>query len=66
MFHVTFISDLEGSVLPTDPLDLSYWVTQCLPIDRENRVKLLSFDSALERLQYALTLIDKVNSLFLS
>ncbi|KAK6624825.1 hypothetical protein RUM44_011689 [Polyplax serrata] len=53
-----------SSVLPKDPVDLSYWVAQCLPFDGENRVRLLSFNTAVERLQYALSLLSKCQKLY--
>lgn len=53
-------SDISSSALPTDPVDLSYWAAQCLPVDDIHRVGMLSLNTAVERLQYALILLAKV------
>lgn len=51
---------MSNTNLPSDPLDLSYWLAQNLPIDDVHRVGMLGLNTAIERLQYALTLLAKV------
>lgn len=51
---------MNNSVSPVNPLDLSYWVAQSLPIDGVDKIKFLGYDTSIERLHYALNLITKV------
>ncbi|XP_060079019.1 protein cereblon-like [Ylistrum balloti] len=49
--------------MPQDAVELSYWVTQNLPLDDGLRVNLLSIDSAVQRLRCALSIIEKCSIL---
>ncbi|XP_058809346.1 protein cereblon [Phymastichus coffea] len=40
--------------IPTDPVDLSYWVAQNLPLSDSDRLMLLKYDCAISRLQWEL------------
>ena len=46
--------------MPDDATDLSYWVTQNLPLDDSLRLHLLSINNAIQRLRCALSMIIKV------
>lgn len=48
--HLRFLED-RGSNIPEEPIDLSYWVAQNLPLDENERVDLLNYDCAISRLQ---------------
>lgn len=54
---------LRPENMPQDPIELSYWVTQNLPLDDGLRVNLLSIDSAVQRLRCALSIIEKCSIL---
>ncbi|RUS71602.1 hypothetical protein EGW08_020637 [Elysia chlorotica] len=45
--------------LPSDPVDLSFWVAHNLPVNDDVRLKLLSFDSVVQRLRFGLNVIRK-------
>ena len=45
--------------VPTEPIALSYWVGINLPLDDAQRLEILDFDCAIQRLRYELVLIDK-------
>ncbi|XP_059178697.1 protein cereblon-like isoform X2 [Physella acuta] len=49
--------------LPDDPVDLSFWVAHNLPIDDELRLRLLQFDSVVQRLRFGLSIIRKTDVL---
>ena len=49
--------------MPDDATDLSYWVTQNLPLDDSLRLHLLSINNAIQRLRCALSMIIKVTDL---
>uniref|UniRef100_A0A0B6Z8Q2 Protein cereblon n=1 Tax=Arion vulgaris TaxID=1028688 RepID=A0A0B6Z8Q2_9EUPU len=45
--------------LPPDPVDLSFWVAHNLPVNDEMRLRLLAFDSVVQRLRFGLSIIRK-------
>ncbi|CAG5126153.1 unnamed protein product, partial [Candidula unifasciata] len=45
--------------LPPDPVDLSFWVAHNLPVNDEMRLRLLTFDSVVQRLRFGLNIIRK-------
>lgn len=45
--------------LPSDPVDLSFWVAHNLPVNDHLRLRLLSFDSVVQRLRFGLNIIRK-------
>ena len=47
--------------IPTDPVELSFWVAMNLPIDDAQRLKVLQMDCAVPRLRMELGLLKKVN-----
>ncbi|CAG2054719.1 unnamed protein product [Timema podura] len=49
-----------GLSIPTDPIDLSYWVAQNLPLSDEQRLTVLKLDSAIQRLRWELNALQKV------
>ncbi|XP_063231995.1 protein cereblon isoform X2 [Bacillus rossius redtenbacheri] len=50
----------KGNVsIPSDPVDLSYWVAQNLPLSDEQRMGLLKLDSAVQRLRLELSVLEK-------
>jgi len=51
---------LRPEKLPNDPLKLSYWVTQNIPLDDSLKLHLLSINSAVQRLRCALQIMEKV------
>ena len=46
--------------IPTDPVELSFWVAMNLPIDDAQRLKVLEMDCAVPRLRMELSLLRKV------
>nr|CAD7404200.1 unnamed protein product [Timema poppensis] len=48
-----------GLSIPTDPIDLSYWVAQNLPLSDEQRLTVLKLDSAIQRLRWELNALQK-------
>nr|CAD7449307.1 unnamed protein product [Timema bartmani] len=49
-----------GLSIPTDPIDLSYWVAQNLPLSDEQRLTVLKLDSAIQRLRWELNALQKI------
>jgi hypothetical protein len=51
--------------MPCDPVELSHWVARSLPFPESDRITLLQFNSAAQRLRYelSLTAIDKFRTL---
>ncbi|KAH9489113.1 hypothetical protein Btru_042228 [Bulinus truncatus] len=49
--------------LPPDPIDLSFWVAHNLPVNNEVRLRLLQFDSVVQRLRFGLSVIRKSGKL---
>ncbi|GFS14021.1 protein cereblon [Elysia marginata] len=45
--------------LPPDPVNLSFWVAHNLPVSDDLRLRLLSFDSVVQRLRFGLNVIRK-------
>uniref|UniRef100_UPI00358E20E6 protein cereblon n=1 Tax=Myxine glutinosa TaxID=7769 RepID=UPI00358E20E6 len=54
---------LQDSFLPNNPIDFSYWVASCLPIDDGLRLQLLRVASAVKRLRCELDILEKCTSL---
>ena len=51
---------LSAVKMPDDATELSYWVTQNLPLDDSLRLHLLSINNSIQRLRCALSMILKV------
>ncbi|XP_071450215.1 protein cereblon isoform X2 [Hetaerina americana] len=49
--------------LSEDPVELSFWVVQNLPLDDNQRVKLLRMNSAIQRLRWELGILEKCHRL---
>lgn len=54
---------LSPEKMPDDATELSYWVTQNLPLDDSLRLHLLSLNNAIQRLRCALSMIIKYSIL---
>ncbi|KAG8225404.1 hypothetical protein J437_LFUL004604 [Ladona fulva] len=52
--------------LPNDPVELSFWVAQNLPLDDKQRVKLLRMNSAIQRLRWELGALEKRHTFCMS
>ena len=50
----------SGSIVPRNPVDLSYWVIQNLPLDDELRLQLLSINNPNQRLRAELSILQRV------
>ncbi|KAI4488628.1 hypothetical protein M0802_011444 [Mischocyttarus mexicanus] len=48
--HLQFLKK-RGSIIPKDPVELSFWVAQNVLVDDDERIDLLNFDCAIARLQ---------------
>ncbi|XP_033922311.1 protein cereblon isoform X1 [Melopsittacus undulatus] len=55
--------NLKDESLPTNPIDFSYRVAACLPIDDALRIQLLKIGSAVQRLRCELDIMNKCTSL---
>ncbi|KAM9277081.1 protein cereblon isoform 1-T1 [Morus bassanus] len=55
--------NLKDESLPTNPIDFSYRVAACLPIDDALRIQLLEIGSAVQRLRCELDIMNKCTSL---
>ncbi|XP_006001870.1 protein cereblon isoform X2 [Latimeria chalumnae] len=55
--------NLRGGSLPSNPIDFSYRVAACLPIDDALRIPLLKIGSAIQRLRCELDIMDRCTSL---
>ncbi|KAK2534580.1 Crbn [Columba livia] len=55
--------NLKDESLPTNPVDFSYRVAACLPIDDALRIQLLKIGSAVQRLRCELDIMNKCTSL---
>ncbi|EFX70803.1 hypothetical protein DAPPUDRAFT_112386 [Daphnia pulex] len=53
----------SGSIVPRNPVDLSYWVIQNLPLDDELRLELLSINNPNQRLRAELSILQRCESL---
>lgn len=45
--------------IPTDPVELSFWVAQNLPLRDEQRLTLLTINSAVQRMRWELCIMEK-------
>lgn len=45
-----------------NPIDLSFWVAQNLPLSDEERLQLLKYNCAIPRLQWELDYLTKVST----
>lgn len=59
--------ETQGSNIPEDPTELSFWVAQNLPLDDNERIILLNHDCAIPRLQWEIKYLvkDRVFTCFL-
>ncbi|XP_069062458.1 protein cereblon isoform X1 [Pleurodeles waltl] len=55
--------NLKDDSLPANPIDFSYRVAACLPIDDTLRIQLLKIGSAIQRLRCELDIMNKCTSL---
>uniref|UniRef100_A0A8C9IAT2 Protein cereblon n=1 Tax=Piliocolobus tephrosceles TaxID=591936 RepID=A0A8C9IAT2_9PRIM len=55
--------NLKDDSLPSNPIDFSYRVAACLPIDDVLRIQLLKIGSAIQRLRCELDIMNKCTSL---
>ncbi|XP_015496659.1 protein cereblon isoform X3 [Parus major] len=55
--------NLKDESLPSNPIDFSYRVAACLPIDDALRIQLLQIGSAVQRLRCELDIMNKCTSL---
>ncbi|XP_074929341.1 protein cereblon isoform X4 [Chelonoidis abingdonii] len=55
--------NLKDESLPSNPIDFSYRVAACLPIDDSLRIQLLKIGSAIQRLRCELDIMNKCTSL---
>ncbi|XP_053152493.1 protein cereblon isoform X4 [Hemicordylus capensis] len=55
--------NLKDESLPSNPIDFSYRVAACLPIDDALRIQLLKIGSAVQRLRCELDIMNKCTSL---
>ncbi|MEE6526685.1 hypothetical protein FKM82_027471 [Ascaphus truei] len=55
--------NLRDDTLPANPIDFSYRVAACLPIDDALRIQLLQIGSAIQRLRCELDIMSKCTSL---
>uniref|UniRef100_A0A8C2UXT8 Protein cereblon n=1 Tax=Chinchilla lanigera TaxID=34839 RepID=A0A8C2UXT8_CHILA len=55
--------NLKDESLPSNPIDFSYRVAACLPIDDVLRIQLLKIGSAIQRLRCELDIMNKCTSL---
>ncbi|XP_072454731.1 protein cereblon isoform X4 [Notamacropus eugenii] len=55
--------NLKDESLPSNPIDFSYRVAACLPIDDALRIQLLKIGSAIQRLRCELDIMNKCTSL---
>lgn len=54
-------SSSSGTVhIPPDPVDLSYWVVQNLPLEDDQRLQLLNINNANQRLRAELSILQRV------
>ncbi|XP_049791902.1 protein cereblon [Schistocerca nitens] len=60
MHHLQHVSSGRSNVaIPKDPVELSFWVAQNLPIVDEQRLRLLSINSAVQRLRLELCILER-------
>ena len=55
-----FISLGSDAIIPTDPVDLSYWVIQNLPLENNQRLFLLNINCPNQRLRAVLSILQQV------
>ncbi|XP_012267633.2 protein cereblon [Athalia rosae] len=56
--HLQYI-EMQGSNIPEDPTELSFWVAQNLLLDDKERIVLLTYDCAIPRLRWELEYLVK-------
>ncbi|KAK4014670.1 hypothetical protein OUZ56_027187 [Daphnia magna] len=54
-----FVDVGSGSIVPRNPIDLSYWVIQNLPLDDDLRLQLLSINNPNQRLRAELSVLQR-------
>ncbi len=55
-----FVDVGSGSIVPRNPVDLSYWVIQNLPLEDDLRLQLLSINNPNQRLRAELSILQRV------
>lgn len=53
----------QGINVPKDPVELSYWIIQNLPLEDYHRLKLLNINNPCQRLRAELSILEMVSSL---
>lgn len=59
LFFILYLL-IGGGSIPTDPVDLSFWVAKNILMDHDERLMLLSYDCAISRLQRELKYLVEV------
>jgi hypothetical protein len=59
-FYTISGSTATSLQLPKDPVELSYWVAQAMPLVDEQRLSLLQINSPIQRLRWELCILEKV------
>ena len=55
-----FVSSETVDIIPRDPIDLSYWIIQNLPLEDSQRLQLLAINNPNQRLRAELSILLKV------
>jgi len=55
-----FIDGKTAAIIPRDPIDLSYWIIQNLPLEDSQRLQLLAINNPNQRLRAELSILQKV------
>ncbi|KAK3103864.1 hypothetical protein FSP39_022508 [Pinctada imbricata] len=50
-------------IMPRNPIELSYWIAQNLPLDNDQKLRMLVIDNAIQRLRCAVSIVQKCSSL---
>ncbi|XP_066999546.1 protein cereblon [Anabrus simplex] len=58
MVHLAHLQLGRNNAIPADPVELSFWVAQCLPLRDEQKLNLLQINSAIQRLRWELSILD--------
>ena len=61
--HLVFFCSPFQVSIPSDPVELSFWVAMNLPIDDAQRLRVLQMDCAVPRLRMELSLLKKVSKM---
>lgn len=55
-----FVDSETVAIIPRDPIDLSYWIIQNLPLEDSQRLQLLAINNPNQRLRAELSILQKV------